>query len=107
MKLNALKPTLREKKRYVCFKTEKDSLEDVKKLILSRVKKWVGEKNYSLGRVHFLKNCFILNENESRGIISCNHKQYIDVREGISLTEKVEVVYSSGTLKKAKEMLMR
>lgn len=105
MKLNPLKPSIREKKRYICFKTEKLPINEAKNKILSRVKAWIGEKNYALGRVHFMEKYFVEEKNFSKGIISCNHKQYLDVRSGIALVENTKIIYSSGTLKKAKENL--
>jgi len=104
MTLNALKPSLREKKRYICFETENNiSAEDAQKEILSRVKSWIGEKDFATGRVHFMKKLY----NKGKGIISCNNKEYINVKAGMLLTEKIktEIFYVSGSLKKAKEKL--
>lgn len=101
MTLNALKPSLREKKRYICFKADtSESEEKVQSIILSRIKKWIGEKDYALGRVHLMKKLY----NNNKGIISVNHKEAPDVKAGILLVEefKTEVFYVSGSLKKAK-----
>ena len=101
MKLNALKPSVREKKRYICFKVDKDvTSSDASKTLLSRVKKWIGEKSFSLGRVYFLGKFY----DEGKGIISCNHKQLADVKAGLVLVDKldVEIFYVSGSLKQAR-----
>ena len=101
MGLQALKPSIREKKRYICFKSQFTTQKDAENAILSRIKTWIGEKNYSLGRVHFMSKLYQGN----KGIISCNHKEYLDIKTGITLTKDVEVFYVSGSLKKAKEKL--
>ena len=105
MTLNALKPSMREKKRYICFKIKGAdvSAEDAQKIILSRIKKWIGEKDFSLGRVFFQKKFY----DSNKGIISCNHQQYPDVKVGITLVDeiKIKVFHVSGILKKAREKL--
>ena len=108
-KLNAIKPSMREKKRYICFKVDKDLPElEVRNAILSRVKRFIGEKNFALSRPQLVSKTY----QKNKGIISCNHKQYLDVRLAITLTEKindqavkVEVPAVSGMIKTAKEKL--
>lgn len=96
---------MREKKRYICFKIKGKSVlsDEAQKVILSRVKQWIGEKNFSLGRVYFQKKFY----NDNKGIISCNHKQYPDVKVGIQLVSnfEIDIFYVSGILKKAKTNL--
>lgn len=101
MGLQAIKPASREKKRYICFKSRLQTQQEVEKHILSRIKQWIGEKNYTIGRVHFMKALFA----NGKGIISCNHKEYLDVKAGITLAKDVSVIFASGSLKKAKEKL--
>ena len=111
-KVNNVKPSMREKKRYLCFEIGKMdnsfSKREVERAILTRVKLWIGEKNFGLGRPE-LK---IYDQKYGIGIISCNHKQYLDIRMGIMLTEKINdvkvkiIVFSvSGIIKKAKKRL--
>ena len=108
-KLNPIKPTMREKKRYICFRVNKDMPEiEVRKSILSRIKRYIGEKNYALARPQLVSKTY----QKNKGIISCNNKQYLDVRFAITLTEKindqtvkVEVPAVSGMINKAKEKL--
>lgn len=102
MALNALLPSVREKKRYICFTIDKIvSAEEAKTKILSRIKKWIGEKDYALGRVHFMEKYY----SKNKGIISCNHKQCADVKAGMLLLNELEIVYVSGILNKAKQKL--
>ncbi|MGM5483926.1 MAG: Rpp14/Pop5 family protein [Nanobdellota archaeon] len=107
MELNPLKPSIREKKRYICFKSDSEGIEkqNMKNSLLERIKKWIGEKEFSNGRVIFMDK--IYNKDNSKGIISCNHKQCRDVKAGILLNDdfKTHVLYVSGSLKKAKEKL--
>jgi RNase P/RNase MRP subunit POP5 len=98
--MKAINPSLREKKRYICVQTE--NLQENISNILSRIEKWVGQKNYGLSRVQYMKAI----SNDSTGIISCNNKQYDDVRTAITLVDfPVKVFFCSGSLKKAKEAL--
>lgn len=104
MKLNALKPSVREKKRYICFKIDnKTSSKDASDILLTRVKKWMGEKYFAIGRVYFMHKFY----QDGKGIISCNHKQLADVKSGLLLVDKlkVDIFYVSGSLKKAREKL--
>ena len=45
--MKALQPSVREKKRYICFKTQDVGKSTAK--ILSRIEQWIGEKQFSLG----------------------------------------------------------
>lgn len=102
----AVKPSKREKKRYIRFKIHTTATQqEIQEALLSRIKRWIGEKQFALGRVKFMPETF----KNNTGIISCNHKQCPDVKAGILLTDKigntpveVEVVRVSGTIKNAK-----
>ena len=100
--MNPIKPTMREKKRYICF-AAKGSRKEVEKAILSKIKLWIGEKNFALARVKLEQF------DNGVGIFSCNHKQYLDVRMAMMLTPemKVEVFAVSGMIKKAKERVSK
>jgi RNase P/RNase MRP subunit POP5 len=103
----AVKPSKREKKRYICFKVQGviAPKKDVETAILSRIKCWIGEKNYALSRIKFLSETF----KDNQGIISCTHTHCQDIKAGIMLTNeinkkkvRVEVFKVSGTIKNAK-----
>ena len=97
--MNAIKPSMREKRRYICFNVDtKLPKSEIKNLILSRIKKWVGEKNFDLARIKFISY------ERGLGLLACNHKQYLDVRMGIMLS-KAKVFAVSGMVKKAKEKI--
>lgn len=100
-----VKPSKREKKRYICFKVHGVTAlkKDVETAILSRVQRWIGEKNYALSRIR------LLSYQDGQGILSCTHKHCQDIKAGIMLTNeiqkkkvRVEVFKVSGTIKNAK-----
>jgi RNase P/RNase MRP subunit POP5 len=109
--VSPVKPTLREKKRYICFNVSGNfPQKSVQFAILSRIKRWIGEKDFALARVQFMSPLY--DEKNSIGVIACNHAQYLDVKMGIILTEeidglkiKVDVFYASGIIKKSKEAI--
>jgi RNase P/RNase MRP subunit POP5 len=97
--MNAIKPSTRDKRRYICFKVNANlSKIQVEDSIFSRVKRWIGEKNFDLARIQ------LVSYENGLGIISCNHQQYLDVRMGIMLA-KAEVFAASGMVKKAKQKI--
>lgn len=103
---NAVKPSKREKKRYICFRFDGvASKQEIQEAILSRVRRWIGEKQFALGRVQFLSETF----QNNTAIIACNHTQCPDVKAGILLVNTIgnhpvrtHIVTVSGTLKNAK-----
>ncbi|MFT4326577.1 MAG: Rpp14/Pop5 family protein [Candidatus Woesearchaeota archaeon] len=109
--MNLVKPTMRERKRYICFTI--DGLYDqsvIENAVFDRILRWIGEKNFGLAR---LKVEFVAKtKTHTKVIISSNHIQAQDVRFGIALVDTIEkkpvkvlVVYVSGILKKAKKYL--
>ncbi len=109
--MNPIKPSIRDKKRYICFKVHGSFAPKLVQVdILSRIKRWIGEKNYALGKVNFM---YALYDKETgMGIISCNVAQYMDVKMGIILTDliegkpaKVDAFYASGVINKCKTKL--
>jgi RNase P/RNase MRP subunit POP5 len=54
--MNRVQPTMREKKRYICFATSSDASESViLKSVLLRIKRYIGEKNYDLSRPQIIQ----------------------------------------------------
>jgi RNase P/RNase MRP subunit POP5 len=108
IKIKALRPSLREKKRYVVFKAVgKDiNLNIVSNLIINKFKELYG--TYGLGKagIMFLENRF--NYKEKKGVLRVNNL-FVDYVKSVFLFIDnhqqndliVSSVYTSGSLKKA------
>jgi len=87
MKLKALLPSLREKKRYVAFEVEsKDdiSFKDVKETIEVSVNKLIGDLGSASAGIQFLKDW-----KNNKGILRVNTKYVDHVKASLTLVEDV------------------
>jgi len=87
--MKALKPTMREKKRYL-YLTGKDLKRNVPKAISD----FIGQLGASEASVHFIE------ANENSAIISINREALEKVKASLALSkERIEVTKVSGTIK--------
>ena len=113
MKLK-VKPSMREKKRYVVFNVysnDKILYEDLKNAIKNVIIKWIGEMGFGSANIRFIDNLW--DERRLTGFISCSPKYVWSVRFALSLLQHVgdadviiHVPVVSGTIKSAKEKIM-
>jgi ribonuclease P/MRP protein subunit POP5 len=107
--MKLLKPTLREKNRYVAFELTSDrksGRDDVVKAVWSTILRFLGESRASE------MSLWIMDWDDAtrRGILKVNHKSIEDLRCGLSMLASAggapasaRVLSVSGTLKKARE----
>lgn len=112
-KLKPLRPSLKEKKRYVVFETISESninTDVLIKAINEQCLAFMGILHFGKAGILFLKNQF----HENKGIIRINHR-YVDFLKAslVMITEinknkvNIHVKGVSGILKKAKEKFMK
>ena len=104
-----LKPTLRERNRYIVYKIRADkpfTQEEVGKTIWSHSLRFLGELGVSQSGLRIVD----FNQKKQAGIIKCTHTTVEQVRASLALISEIsqtpaalDVVYVSGTIKKAKE----
>jgi ribonuclease P/MRP protein subunit POP5 len=104
-----LKPTLREKNRYVAFQlacSRKCSRDEIVKAIWNSTLRFLGE--LAAGKL----SLWIMdwNDEKQKGILKANHKSIKDLRVGLSMLNNIggseaaiNVLGVSGTLKKTRE----
>lgn len=107
--MKQLKPTLREKNRYLSFELlsgRKAVREDVVKAVWSVALRFLGELKASSMSLWIMD----WDDAAQRGILKVNHKSIKDLRTGLSMLSAVggaqaavRVLGVSGTLKKARE----
>jgi ribonuclease P/MRP protein subunit POP5 len=107
-----LKPTLREKNRYVAFALNcgrKCSRDEVVKAVWNTVIRFLGEINAGTLSLWVMD----WDDASQRGILKTTNKSIKDLRLGLTMLSKigennasVNVMHVSGTLKKARESLL-
>jgi len=102
-KIKPLKPSLRERKRYILYKIIGVDYID-KEFLYKMIKNFLGELEIAKAGV------MILNNNSNKGIIRVNHKYVDEVKMALALINnynekeiKVESIKVSGVIKKMKE----
>jgi ribonuclease P/MRP protein subunit POP5 len=109
-----IKPSAREKKRYVVYEIKsKDGFlfKDVKKSILDACYRYIGEFGVNKSRLFIIENTYL--KNEKRGIFRCTNRQLKDVKECITMIKEIEgkkasieIIGVSGIIKKAKHKFL-
>ncbi len=104
-----LPPTLRDKKRYLAYRTvsdEKVAFPELNNAIWYSIMNFMGEKGVSEADVWIMKNTY--NEEKKMGLIRCAHTAVEDVRTALALVQKIgenrliiRVLGISGTMKAA------
>jgi ribonuclease P/MRP protein subunit POP5 len=107
MRLKILLPSLRERKRYILFKTiseEPINYDLFKNLLNSTILKFYGELTFGRFSFKFLDERW--NEKEQIGIIKCNHKFVPNIIVALGLLQRigesrinVKILKISGTIK--------
>jgi len=107
--MKQLKPTLREKNRYVAFELSSDRKcvrDDVVKAVWSTTLRFLGESRASEMSLWIMD----WEDATQRGILKVNHKSIKDLRCGLSMLASVggapasvRVLSVSGTLKSVRE----
>ena len=108
MKLKAVLPSLREKKRYIAFEVQTEKafgLEHVKKSIEQSMKGFLGDLGMARAGVLFL-----LDWKQNKGIIKVNTKYVDEVKASLALVQEIAqekaIIRSigvSGALEKIRE----
>jgi len=111
---NLLKPTLREKNRYIAFEIisdEKYARDEIVKAVWSACLRFLGEKGASTTSLWIMD----WDEEKQRGIIKVNHRSVDDVKAALALMPEIKkadgnrckAIYRtltvSGTLKKVRK----
>jgi len=116
-KLKILKPTLREKNRYISFQviSEKDeefTYSDLESAIWNTMLDFLGERGVSKTSVWLLKDCW--DPKRQIGILRCNHKSVQAVIASLGLIDRLgdnrimfKILKVSGTIKSIREKFMR
>ncbi|MBM3309765.1 MAG: ribonuclease P protein component 2 [Candidatus Altiarchaeales archaeon] len=109
--MKPLKPTLREKNRYVAVEVvcdRKCTRDEVVKAVWNTILRFLGELNASKMSLWVMD----WNDEKQRGILKVNHKSVKDLRIGLTMLGKIgenrastRVLGVSGTLKQAREYL--
>ncbi len=108
MKLKAILPSMREKKRYVAFEVEKPakaSLAEAKSAIMGSAKDFLGELGMAKAGILFLKDW-----NDQKGIMRVNSKYANHAKAVLALVKevdgkkaKIKSVAVSGVVNKIRE----
>lgn len=114
-KLKILKPTLRERNRYIAFQIiSKEELiySDLEAAVWNIMLDFLGENGVSKTSVWLLKDCW--NPKEQIGILRCNHKSVQEVIASLGLINRLgdnritfKILKISGTIKSIKDKFMR
>lgn len=111
--MKGLKPTLRERNRYVAFRltcNRRCTRDEVVKAIWTSLMRFLGEMK--VGKL----SLWVMDWDEEKqaGILKANHKSIKDLRLGLTMLSKVDnsevaihVLGVSGTLKNAKERYLK
>jgi ribonuclease P/MRP protein subunit POP5 len=107
--MKPLKPTLREKNRYVAVEVlcdRKCSRDEVVKAVWNTTLRFLGELNASKMSLWVMD----WNDSKQRGILKVSHKSIKDLRIGLAMLNRIgessasmRVLGVSGTLKQARE----
>ena len=112
-KLKILRPTLRERKRYICFqvipeKGEEFTYSDLEAAIWNVALDFLGEHGVSQTSLWLLKDCW--DPKKQIGIIRCNHKSVQAVIASLGLIDRLgdnritfKILKVSGTIKGVKK----
>ena len=110
MKGKPLIPTLKEKNRYLVYRViseKKFKYEEIKKSLYNAIKNFIGEYGIAKAGVNIMPETFI--DDKQTGIIKTNQKNIDLIKSAIMLIKeidgkkaKIETIYTSGTIKKAK-----
>lgn len=105
MAKNILKPTLREKKRYVLFEViskQKQTQKEVEKSILNSCTSYLGEKGFAQAGIRVMNERW--NNEKQTGIIRVQNKFVNDLKASLALTKMNEAIIrsvnTSGIIKK-------
>ena len=116
-KLKILKPTLRERNRYIAFQIVSEEGEeliysDLEAAVWNTMLDFLGESGVSKTSVWLLKDCW--NPKKQIGILRCNHKSVQIVIGSLGLIDRLgdnritfKILKISGTIKSIKDKFMR
>jgi RNase P/RNase MRP subunit POP5 len=108
----SLRPSLREKKRYIAFKIHSDIFAGLKvrESIEKGLFEYLGVKGMSHVGFIFMHKLY----NDNKGIIRVSAKSLNDVKEGLNYIKKIdgkdayiECILVSGVIRKVKEIIMK
>lgn len=109
-----IKPSSREKKRYVVFEIiseTKITFEDAKKAIINTCLRYLGEFGVAKANIYVIRNTYVPDKN--RGILRVANKTVVDVRKALGMitnsnNKKVvfKIIGVSGIIKKAKNKFL-
>jgi ribonuclease P/MRP protein subunit POP5 len=107
-----IKPSQREKKRYIVFEigSEQDfSFKQVKNALIGAILRYIGQFGLEKTRIYVIKNMYMQN----RGIFRITNKSVNDIKMIIPLIKDIEgkkatmkIIGISGILKKAKNKFL-
>lgn len=107
MKLKILKPTLRERHRYILFKVLSEEpivYSDLETAILTTCLNFLGELGVSNTSLWIIKNLY--DDKTQTGVIKCNNKYVTQVVASLGLLERlgdvrinIKILKISGTIK--------
>ena len=108
-----LKPSLRQKKRYLVFELiadKKFSLSEVSEEVEKAIKEFFGQLGLSKASPLFLKEKF--NQEKQKFVVKVNHKHVDELKAALTLSKSIKntpiiikSIITSGTLKKANAFL--
>ena len=111
--MKPLKPTLRERNRYIAFEVvcdRKCSRDEVVRTVWNTATRFLGEIKTSELSLWVMD----WKDDKQKGILKVNHKSIRDIRVGVTMLDKIEnskasinILGVSGTLKKARENYLR
>ena len=116
-RLKILKPSLRERRRYIAFQVisergEEFTYSDLESAIWNTLLDFLGEYGVSKTSVWLMKDCW--NRKKQIGILRCNHKSVQDIIATLGLIDRLgdnritfKVLKVSGTIKIIKDKFMR
>ena len=114
-RLKILKPTLREKNRYISFQVisevgEEFTYSDLESAIWNVALDFLGEYGISKTSIWLLKDCW--DQEEQIGILRCNHKSVQVVIASLGLIDRLgdnrvtfKILKISGTIKSIREVM--
>lgn len=100
-----MKPSLREKKRYIVLITNLDK-NDAEKEVMRCVSDFIGILGSARAGVQFLGECW--DKKKKMGVIRCNNRYANEVKASLILSKKkFSVPLTTGVIKKAKTFIKR
>jgi ribonuclease P/MRP protein subunit POP5 len=114
-KMKILKPTLREKERYIAFQVlseegEELNYSDLEAAIWNTMLDFLGEEGVSKTSVWLMKDCW--DQKTQKGILRCNNKSVQEVIASLGLIDRLgdnritfKILKISGTIKSIREKL--